>query len=125
MVVAEEASLRKQVIGSLISNSIKFSYPGAKIWIKLSIRDKYFIFIMEDNGIGMPLEIMAKLFSSSSESSRQGTSGETGTGFGMPLVKKYIESYGGSIDVNSTEAGEDDSRSGSQFVVKLKLAPKE
>ncbi len=42
-----------------------------------------------------------EFFDSDKKTSRPGTMGEEGTGFGMPLVKSYIEKFGGTIDLKS------------------------
>jgi signal transduction histidine kinase len=58
---------------------------------------------IKDSGIGMPNKIKDSLFSSTAKTSRPGTNGEKGTGFGMPLVKVMIEEMGGHVTVDSIE----------------------
>jgi nitrogen fixation/metabolism regulation signal transduction histidine kinase len=43
-----------------------------------------------------------------------GTQGEKGTGYGMMLVKNYMEFFGGNIELDSSDQG---------LLVKLKLKP--
>jgi signal transduction histidine kinase len=43
------------------------------------------------------------LFDISKATSRQGTKGEVGTGFGMPLMRKFVHSYGGEIEISSRD----------------------
>lgn len=60
--------------------------------------------VIKDNGIGMSKEYLPHLFE---EFSRERTSTEskiTGTGLGMPIVKKLVDLMGGTITVES-EAG--------------------
>ena len=51
----------------------------------------------------MPSDLVADLFDISKATSRPGTSGELGTGFGMPLMARFMKIYGGSISVESRE----------------------
>ena len=108
-VLAEKTSLSNQVVNNIVSNAIKFSSENSKIIldvrqskpgeIKLSISDQ---------GIGIPEEIRNSLFSFTEKTSRLGTHGEKGTGFGMPLVKTFMDSYGGSIEIETKEKQDDD-----------------
>ncbi|SMF30318.1 Signal transduction histidine kinase [Pseudobacteriovorax antillogorgiicola] len=121
-VLAHPISLGNDVINNLVSNAIKFSFPDSKIIIKVTEPNKDQIIItVQDFGVGMPAEIRDEIFDSSSNTSRPGTDGEQGTGFGMPIVKAYVEAFGGSIEVNSQEAHQSDHH-GTIFVVYLHKA---
>jgi len=101
-VLAEEISLCSTIINNLITNSIKFSTPDSVIQIFTGRKDKKEIdIIIKDYGIGIPKNLLKELFDLSKNINRIGTSGEQGTGFGMPLVKKFMERYGGKINVKS------------------------
>ena len=49
----------------------------------------------EDNGIGIPKEIMEKIYEP------YVTSKKTGTGLGLAIVHKIIEEHSGSIEINN------------------------
>lgn len=49
----------------------------------------------------MPPEILRDLFEQNKKTSRKGTTGEEGTGFGMPLVKAFLDQYKAKISVES------------------------
>lgn len=101
-VQAERVSLENSVFGNILSNAIKFSRPGGAIVItqSKSISD-LFVLTIADSGIGIPSELLKNLFNVDVKTTRPGTSGEAGTGFGMPLVQMYMEAYGGNIQVES------------------------
>jgi len=102
MVMAEEISLVHTVLNNLITNAIKFSEPDSLIKVFLENRTPQTIcMIIQDAGIGIPKDLLDVLFDVSKTTNRIGTNGEKGTGFGMPLVKKFMEKYGGSIHVSS------------------------
>ena len=54
-----------------------------------------------DSGIGIPPDLVANLFRFDVKTTRPGTLQEKGTGFGMPVVKKFVEYYGGRIEIES------------------------
>jgi signal transduction histidine kinase len=51
----------------------------------------------------MPPVVLERLFDPLHQTSRPGTDGETGTGFGMPLVRKFMTLFGGGIEVQSRD----------------------
>jgi nitrogen-specific signal transduction histidine kinase len=74
------------------------------------------------NGMGMPAEIVQHLFDVSKGHSRKGTGGEKGTGFGMPLMNKFVRQFGGSVEVISRDVAEHPGDSGTEFRIYLPLA---
>lgn len=103
---AEPTSLTHDVLCNFVSNAIKFSYEGSVINIKaFSVGDKACIEV-EDQGVGVPGDVIKNIFSSNKSTSRLGTHNEKGTGFGMPLAKYFIELYGGTVKVESQIAND-------------------
>lgn len=103
----EKAIFINSVMNNLLTNAIKFSYPGSDINVKAVKRGTRVIVSVHDRGIGMPETLLVKLFDLKETTSRTGTNGEMGTGFGMPLVKKFVEAFGGEILITSKEANAD------------------
>jgi len=56
---------------------------------------------VEDTGLGIEPERIEMLFTYEQKTSSLGTSGERGTGFGLPLVKDIVEAHGGTLHVES------------------------
>ena len=100
---ADKTSLINSVINNILTNALKFSYPGSAIEVNTENHNGEIAVCFRDYGIGMPERIVDVLFNINAKTSRTGTNGEVGTGFGMPLVKKFMEAYGGSIGVQSTQ----------------------
>ena len=91
-IIAENTSLVNSVLNNLLTNAIKFSYPNSKIIITSESKKKNIQVCVQDFGIGMPSVLLNNIFDVSKSTSRLGTNGENGTGFGMPLIKKFMNS---------------------------------
>ncbi|EAZ79854.1 GAF domain-containing sensor histidine kinase [Algoriphagus machipongonensis] len=97
-----------QIIGNLISNSIKFTTEGGSVQVKLGLdlsKDFSVLNIqVKDSGLGMSQDKIEKLLTESG-SSESGTKGEKGFGFGMSFVRKLVEEMRGTMAIES-EIGE-------------------
>lgn len=85
------------VLRNLISNSIKFSYPGSNIQIKAEQTGEELKISVIDNGIGMSSDNLNKLFRMDESYSIRGTQNERGTGLGLLLCKEFVQMHGGAI----------------------------
>lgn len=112
-VAADKASVG-EVFGNLIDNAIKYSNEGGSIRVSAQARGDMVEFSVQDNGIGMPGNVVSNLFQKFYRSHR---SRETvaGTGIGLYISKAIVESHGGHIDVSSEEG------KGSIFTVSLPI----
>jgi signal transduction histidine kinase len=120
-VLVEPVSFKNQVLCNIISNAIKFSPEGKTITITAEeIQKEHIQISIADEGIGMPSQILKKLFDINSKTSRTGTQGETGTGFGMHIMKTFMEMYDGEVKVESVEKTQDNPKSGTTFKLLLK-----
>jgi PAS domain S-box-containing protein len=99
--VLADIDMLKTVMRNLISNAIKFSYPGGKIDIFAEHSDSMILVSVFDNGIGIAPERLDTLFDISKVQSTKGTSNECGTGLGLLICKEFIEKHGGKIWVES------------------------
>ena len=101
--VTDKDILVNQVLGNLISNSYKFTEKGGKVTVHASQSDDHISFSVKDTGLGIPEEKLHSLFSYDKATSSEGTQGEKGTGFGMPIVKEYVHFLNGEISIESTQ----------------------
>ena len=89
------------VFRNLINNAIKFTKRNGKIEISHKIKNKFLIFKIKDNGIGIPKENIKKLFKIDKYITTKGTEGEPGTGLGLVLCKDFIKRNNGTIWIES------------------------
>ena len=68
----------------------------------------------------MPDELQKVLFEVDQPTSREGTEGEKGTGFGMSIVKSYVEMFGGTLDVYSRDKERFPDQHGTTMTLRLK-----
>jgi|SaaInlStandDraft_1057018.scaffolds.fasta_scaffold06951_4 signal transduction histidine kinase/ActR/RegA family two-component response regulator len=96
----------KQVIVNFISNALKFTPRGGEIIIDLKLEREGAWLSVVDGGYGVPENIIDDLFRKDRKTSRSGTEGEKGTGFGLPLSYELVQLHGGKIEVkNMTDKG--------------------
>lgn len=89
------------VIRNLVSNAIKFTYPGGTIEISAAGDKNKVTLAVSDTGVGMTEKIMTNLFQIDAKTRQVGTKGEQGTGLGLILCKEFIDRHGGNIQVES------------------------
>lgn len=121
-VLVDRTSFVNSVVNNLLSNAIKFSFPGSVIDVDSVADNSMVVMTVTDYGIGMPPAILEAVFDLTKKTSREGTAGEIGVGFGMPLVKTFITAYGGTITLSSTEKTKHSTQHGTQIRMELKSA---
>ncbi len=99
--VYADINLLNTVLRNLISNAIKFTHPNGTICINAIENDNEIEISVVDNGIGIKKDIIPILFNIDSKITTQGTEGETGTGFGLALVKEFVEKNNGRVWLES------------------------
>ena len=88
----------RQVIMNITENAIQYSpAKGGKIEISLEKENDKIVFKVKDNGIGVPKDQQAKLFTKMFRASNAKEVRPDGTGLGLFLVKRVIEDQGGKI----------------------------
>ncbi|MFK7825585.1 MAG: ATP-binding protein [Oligoflexales bacterium] len=123
VVLADPIVLTNSIFNNILSNAIKFSPEGGKIKVKISSHSPNKLCMsIQDQGIGIPKSLQNNIFSGERVTTRLGTAGEKGTGFGMPLVKTYVERFGGTVVLESTEESESSKDHGTCFHVILNEA---
>ena len=121
-VLLQDLGKLQQILSNLLSNAIKFTPEGGRVQVRGELSDAgRFALIVEDTGIGIPLEDQERIF----EKFRQGAaiSGQRdaltreyeGTGLGLSITKELSKLLGGEVRLQS-EFGK-----GSVFLVELPI----
>jgi len=114
IVVMADFYMLSTIIRNLTYNAVKFTDPGGFVTLLGYPADEGFIEIeVADTGIGIPREMIGKLFLFNSKTNRPGTSGEPSSGLGLIICKEFAEKQGGSIRAESEE------QKGSRFIVNI------
>ena len=107
-----------QILGNLLSNSIKFTNPGGEISVFINLKRRELDLILEisvsDTGMGIN-SFKIKEILHSGTSTNNGTAGETGYGLGLNLVKQLVNQQQGSMEIDS-EVGK-----GTRFKIEMKV----
>lgn len=90
----------KQVLLNLLTNAIKYTSPGGKVTIRLKQKTKSILLTIEDTGRGIPEESLPHIFDKFYRVPQQDADAP-GTGLGLTIAKRIVESHGGSISVES------------------------
>ncbi len=102
-----------QVLVNLLSNAYKYTPEGGTIRVEAAKRDEHAAFSVQDNGVGMSPEQIAKLGTKFWRADNG--LGQPGTGLGFAITRNLIDVMGGTLDIQS-EPGR-----GSTFTFELPL----
>src|SRR6266702_1457898 len=91
-----------QLLGSLISNAVKFTGDGGTVEVSVGEADGQAVLTVTDTGLGIPAAARRVI---------------PGTGLGLAIAKGIVAAHHGTITVDSTEG------QGSTFTVRLPLRP--
>lgn len=96
--VWDEKVLHK-ILSNLLSNAIKYSPEVSVIKFKISCQNGKVVWQIEDQGIGIPTEDLARLFESFHRANNVGNI--PGIGLGLSITKKCVDLYNGQITCES------------------------
>jgi signal transduction histidine kinase len=91
----------KLILRNLLTNSIKFSKPGAIINLDFSYSPNQIAMKVIDHGVGMNTKQLQTIFQKEKLSSTYGTANEKGIGVGLLLVKEFIDANQAELLVES------------------------
>jgi PAS domain S-box-containing protein len=114
--IIADAERLHQVLVNLLTNAAKYTHPGGKINVKVSTEDQEAVVRVEDSGVGIPHDMLPRIFDlfTQVEGTRPMSMG--GLGIGLALVKELVSLHGGTVQVQS-----DGRDKGSEFIVRLPL----
>ncbi len=104
--------LIRQVVSNLVSNAIKYSPEGSRVWISgAPTADGGLSISVRDEGVGIPASELDRVFERFFRAST--STGIAGTGIGLNMAKTLVEMHGGTVELASQEG------QGTTFYIKL------
>lgn len=89
------------ILNNLISNAVKYNKIGGKVTCRLKRLNKKLLIEVEDTGIGIPEDDIPTLFREFVRIRQKETKHIMGSGLGLSIVKRLIDLYDGTIEVES------------------------
>ncbi|MBD1366639.1 HAMP domain-containing histidine kinase [Mucilaginibacter sp. ZT4R22] len=111
---ADKVHLRNIML-NLIDNAIKYATEPVDIKINLTKQNKYALFSIKDNGMGIPAKHIKHIFDKFHRVPAGNVHNVKGTGLGLNYVKYIAEAHGGKVSVTSKM------NKGSEFTVSIPL----
>jgi signal transduction histidine kinase len=104
----------RRLIDNVLSNAVKYSPTETSVHVTMQREAHLLKIIVEDEGPGIPLDEMHKLFTDFGKTSVQPTGNETSTGLGLSICKKIVETHKGRIYADNRSGG-----TGAVFTIEL------
>lgn len=90
------------VINHLVENAIKFTGTGGEVTLTIGEQEAGILVSVQDTGMGIPPEKLEEIFEPFHQLDESSTRHHGGTGLGLSLARKIVESLGSSLNVTSS-----------------------
>ncbi len=104
----------RQIVTNLVSNAVKFTPAGGKVWVALDVANGAMKLSVRDTGPGIAPQLLPRVFEPFSQGDQSSTRAHRGLGIGLALVRHFVERQHGTIEVTSPGEG-----LGTTFTVRL------
>jgi PAS domain S-box-containing protein len=109
----------QQVLMNLLSNAVRFTPAGGRIWVRAQANDSEVRLEVEDNGEGIHRDALPFIFDAFRQADSSTTRRHGGLGLGLAIVKQIVTAHGGKVEVESKGEG-----AGARFIIDLPLSPR-
>ncbi len=93
-----------QALINLLSNAAKFSQSGGVVEIGITRKSAYEVIIsVRDHGLGISKSFHSKIFEKFAQEDGSSTRRKGGSGLGLNITRKIIESFDGTVNFESEE----------------------
>jgi CheY-like chemotaxis protein/anti-sigma regulatory factor (Ser/Thr protein kinase) len=117
MIVEGDAVRLSQILTNLLHNAAKYTPAGGQISLTVRREGSEVLVSVKDTGIGIPAEMLPRIFEMFAQVDRALDRPTSGLGIGLTLTKSLVELHGGTLSASSGGAN-----CGSEFVVRLPVA---
>jgi len=90
-----------QVLYNLLSNAVRYSEPGSKVSLEVVERAGRILFVVEDEGEGIPEDMISSIFDRFEGRAVAGR--QRGAGLGLSIVKTFAHMHGGTVSIERRE----------------------
>jgi len=104
----------QQVVWNILSNAVKFTPPGGRIELALTMDDSHVQLRVSDTGRGIRPDFLPLIFDRFRRAEGSSTHVEGGLGLGLAIARQLVEMHGGTVTAES----EGESK-GATFVVRI------
>ncbi len=104
----------EQILSNLLDNAARYTMPGGRIWVTATQEGDEALIRVRDTGIGVPPDVLERVFEPFMQSDDSLARTEGGLGVGLSLVRSLVEMHGGRVEAHSPGLGQ-----GSEFVLRL------
>jgi signal transduction histidine kinase/ActR/RegA family two-component response regulator len=118
--VLGDARRLQQVVWNLLTNAVKFTPPGGRIEVTLTRGEHTARVSVRDTGIGIPADVLPRVFERFKQADGTATRLYGGLGLGLSIVRHVVESHGGRAEALSEGEGR-----GAEMVIELPTADAE
>ncbi len=116
LVLADRTRLA-QVLANILNNAAKYTADGGEIALSVGRDGDEAVFRVRDSGVGIPPEMLPRVFDLFTQVDRSLDRSEGGLGIGLTLVHRLMEMHGGRVEARSEGLGR-----GSEFILRLPVA---
>jgi PAS domain S-box-containing protein len=113
-----DAARIEQAVTNLLTNAAKYTDPGGTVTVSAERDHEQAVIRVRDNGIGIPPEVLPRVFDLFTQAERSLDRAQGGLGIGLTLVRRIVELHGGTVEAKSLGAAR-----GSEFIIRLPARP--
>jgi CheY-like chemotaxis protein len=106
-----------QVLSNLLNNAAKYTDDGGRISVEARTTGDVAEIRVIDDGVGIPPEVMPRIFQMFARGELASARGQGGLGVGLALARRLAEMHGGTLEARSEGRGE-----GSELTLRIPLA---
>jgi two-component system phosphate regulon sensor histidine kinase PhoR len=89
------------ILKNLVDNAVKFIPDGGSIKLSCRREDKFAVFEVEDNGCGIDMEDIDRVFERFYQVDKSRGMNQGGTGLGLAIVKHAVNAMHGKVAIRS------------------------
>ena len=100
-----DAILMEQVLMNLLENAVFHAKGMRNLWLRVQVRGKKAVFLVEDDGCGIPEDRLGQLFTGLLDSEAPTDTSRSSMGIGLVVCSTIIKAHGGEIHAGNRPEG--------------------